>query len=116
LRSREAAGSLKTSRRRFTAGYKLQVLREADRCRKPGEIGALLRRHGLCSSHLSAWRRARDRAAGESLERKRGRKPAERNPLAARVAQLEGEARRLQEQLRRARSNGASQERATDDK
>ena len=46
-------------RRRFTPQYKLEVLREADRCRKPGEIGALLRREGLYGSHLVTWRAAR---------------------------------------------------------
>lgn len=49
----------KAARRRFTASEKLRVLREADRCTKPGELSALLRREGLYSSHLSAWRAAR---------------------------------------------------------
>ncbi|MGH2743697.1 MAG: hypothetical protein ACRDN8_14725, partial [Thermoleophilaceae bacterium] len=43
-------------RRRFSAEYKLRVLREAEACSRPGEIGALLRREGLYTSHLSAWR------------------------------------------------------------
>src|SRR5256885_6753816 len=51
----------KAQRRRFTAAEKLRVLREADGCTKPGELGALLRREGLYSSHLSAWRAARQR-------------------------------------------------------
>ncbi|HXK36326.1 MAG TPA: hypothetical protein VJ553_01995, partial [Candidatus Paceibacterota bacterium] len=45
----------KARRRSFTAEYKRRILKEADACRKPGEIGALLRREGLYSSHL-AWR------------------------------------------------------------
>ena len=49
----------KAARRRFTAAEKLRVLREVDRCTKPGELSALLRREGLYSSHLSAWRAAR---------------------------------------------------------
>lgn len=49
----------KAARRRFTAAEKLRVLREADRCTKSGELSALLRREGLYSSHLSAWRAAR---------------------------------------------------------
>ena len=49
----------KAARRRFTAAEKLRVLREADRCTKPGELSALLRREGLYSSHLSTWRVAR---------------------------------------------------------
>src|SRR5580704_14185742 len=65
-------------RRRFTAEYKLGVLREADACSLPGEIGALLRREGLYSSILSEWRKQRDAGALEALERPRGRKPADR--------------------------------------
>jgi transposase-like protein len=82
----------KPTRRRFNAEFKLQVLREADQC-QPGELGALLRRHGLYSSHLTTWRRERDQGARERLSRKRGRKPAERNPLAGRLAQSEREVR-----------------------
>jgi len=40
-------------RRRFTAEYKLRILQAADACSRPGEIGALLRREGLYTSHLS---------------------------------------------------------------
>ena len=50
----------KAKRRRFSARYKLRVLEEADRCTRPGEIGALLRREGLYSSHLTTWRRQRE--------------------------------------------------------
>jgi hypothetical protein len=78
------------------------VLREADRCTKPGEIGALLRRHGIYSSLLSTWRQERDRFAKANLSRKRGRKPAPVNPLAGRLAQLERENRTLQARLRKA--------------
>jgi len=93
----------KAQRRRFSAKFKLQVLREADRCTKAGDVGALLRRYGIYSSHLSTWRRERDRAAGQQLEkRKRGRKPAEKNPLAPRLAKLERENRRLQGELKKA--------------
>ena len=47
-------------RRTFTAEYKLRILAEADRSSEPGAIGALLRREGLYSSHLTDWRRQRD--------------------------------------------------------
>lgn len=63
------------TRRRFSAKYKLAILREADACTEPGEIGALLRREGLYSSLLSSWRRQRERGALSGLARKRGRKP-----------------------------------------
>ncbi len=86
-------------RRRFTAEYKLRILREADACKEPGEIGALLRREGLYSSHLVLWRRQREQAAHTQLKsRKRGPKPKARDP---RVKQLERENARLQRRLRR---------------
>ena len=90
----------KATRRRFTAEYKLKVLREADACRKPGEIGALLRREGLYTSHLSAWRK--QRAHGMALEKKRGPAPKAKNPLAAKVAALEKETVRLKARAERA--------------
>ena len=62
----------KARRRRFSLEYKRRILGEADRCRKPGEVGALLRREGLYSSQLSAWRAARER------ENRRLRQRAER--------------------------------------
>ncbi len=77
------------------------MLREADQC-GPGELGALLRRHGLYSSHLSVWRRERDLGGRERLSKKRGRKPAEHNPLSPRLAQAEREVRRLQGELKKA--------------
>src|SRR6266705_3415139 len=86
-------------RRRFTAEYKLAVLKEVEACKEPGEIGALLRREGLYSSHLVLWRRQRDQAAHTQLKsRKRGPKPKAQDP---RVKQLERENARLQRRLRR---------------
>src|SRR4030066_761493 len=90
-RSRGVEVVAKATRRRFTGEYKLKVLREADACRKPGEIGALLRREGLYTSHLSMWRKQRGK--GELFEKKRGPAPPEKNPLAAKVAGREKEAR-----------------------
>jgi hypothetical protein len=63
----------KASRRRFTAEYKLKVLREAAACWKPGEVGALLLREGLYTSHLCMWRKQRGK--GELFEKKRGPAP-----------------------------------------
>ena len=63
----------KARRRQFTAAYKLKVVLEAERCTRPGEVGALLRREGLYSSLLTQWRQARDSGALHALEpRKRG--------------------------------------------
>lgn len=90
----------KAKRRRFSAKYKLQVLAEADRCTHPGEIGALLRREGLYSSHLTTWRRQREEGQLQGLSgRKRGRKA---DPQAAEVAQLRRENEQLQARLKQA--------------
>lgn len=91
----------KAKRRTFTAGYKSWVLEEADRCRKqPGQLGKLLRREGLYSSHLTTWRRQRE--AGELAgltPRKRGRKV---NKESAEIGRLQRENRRLERQLEQA--------------
>ncbi len=88
-------------RRRFTAEYKMQILREADACSGAGEIGALLRREGLYSSHLSVWRQQRDQGALASLERTRGRRKA--HPLVVENAQLRQRAERAEAELAKAR-------------
>jgi transposase len=82
----------KSKRRRFTAEYKLKVLQEADACREPGQIGSLLRREGLYSSHLVTWRDARERGELEGLApKRRGPKAQEPNPLARELAAKERE-------------------------
>lgn len=93
----------KAMRRKFSADYKLEVLREADACTKPGEIGVLLRREGLYTSHLSTWRKQRQQGElGGLAPKKRGPLPKEKNPLAARVAALEKETVRLKARAERA--------------
>jgi len=88
------------TRRQFTAAYRLRILEEADRCTEPGEVGRLLRREGLYSSHLSAWRKARRKGSLQGLSsKKRGAKPRERNPLDAKVRDLEAKVARLQKEL-----------------
>ena len=90
----------KLQRRRFTAEYRLRILKAADACKRPGEVGALLRREGLYSSHLTQWRRQRDEGALRHLRaRRRGPVPKRVDP---RVTQLEAENRRLQRKLQRA--------------
>jgi transposase len=69
--------SAKRTRRRFKAQDKGRILREADACSKPGEVGALLRREAIYSSMLAEWRAARDRGEIAGLSKKRGRKPNE---------------------------------------
>lgn len=86
----------KAKRRRFTAEYKRKVLQEADACTESGQIGALLRREGLYSSHLTTWRQARDRGELEGLApKKRGPKAQEANPLAKELAAERREVARL---------------------
>jgi len=93
----------KAQRRRFTAAYKRRILEEAERCTKPGEVGALLRREGLYSSNLTAWRLARVRGelAGDQAKR-RGPKPQPQHPADKRILQLERENRRLRARAERA--------------
>lgn len=95
----------KARRRQFTAKYKLEVLAEAAGCSESGEIGALLRREGLYSSHLSKWREQREAGALKGLSPKqRGRKPRPVDPQARRVVELERELARVRDQLEKART------------
>jgi transposase len=89
------------TRRHFTAEYKLSVVQQADACRAPGEIGALLRREGLYSGHLSTWRIQRKQGALSALTaRRRGPKAA--TPEAREVEALRRENERLRRELERA--------------
>jgi transposase-like protein len=91
----------KPQRRQFPADYKLRILKEAEACRDLGEIGAILRREGLYSSHLTTWRRQREEGSLEALQaRKRGRK--EKDPRARRIEDLEKENRKLKDRLEKA--------------
>jgi transposase-like protein len=93
----------KAARRRFSQEYKRKILKEAERCRQPGEIGALLRREGLYSSHLSAWRAARDRGElGGAGLKKRGPQAQPEHPDTKRVKALERENERLRARAERA--------------
>jgi len=93
----------KPTRRRFPAEYKLRILREIESQREVGAIGAVLRREGLYSTHLSAWRRERDRGALDALgRRRRGRQPDPSHGWRQRIVELETERDRLHERLRQA--------------
>lgn len=88
-------------RRQFTAAYKLAVLEEADRANDFGAIGALLRREGLYSSHLTTWRREREAGALAALARRRGRK-ATLSVEQKRLSALQAENARLKRELEQA--------------
>ena len=90
-------------RRRFGAAYKQRILAEADAAVGTGEIGRILRREGIYSSQLAAWRRARaDSTRAALVAKKRGPKPVPTNPLQAENAQLKREKAQLQRKLRTA--------------
>jgi hypothetical protein len=98
--AQETEVTAKAARRRFRAAEKLRVLREADRCTKPGELSALLRREGLYSLHLSTWRAARSRSELAGLSpRRRGPKAKPVDPRDKKIAELERQTRRLQARL-----------------
>lgn len=88
----------RAKRRQFSLAYKRKILEQAEQCREAGEIGALLRREGLYSSHLSKWRQ-QQQAGQLDASRKRGRKS---NPQATELARLEQENERLKVKLERA--------------
>jgi len=93
----------KAVRRRFTAEYKLNILQQAEACRGEEGIGALLRREGLYSSHLTTWRRQREIGMLSALSpKRRGRKASARNPLQPEVDRLRKETDRLQKRLNQA--------------
>jgi transposase-like protein len=100
----------KPKRRRFSDAYRLRILEEADRCSK-GELGLMLRREGLYSSHLASWRRWRRRAHPEHPE---SRKPPTESQSRHEVARLKRENTRLQLKLEHAEKLLALQKRLAD--
>lgn len=79
----------KASRRRFTAKYKLKILKKADACEAHGAVGELLRKEGLYTSHLALWRKQREQGALVGLApKKRGPAPAEHDERDERIATL----------------------------
>lgn len=90
----------KAKRRRHSAEFKARILREAETCTQPGELGAMLRREGLYSSHLSAWRAQAERVQLSALEpRKRGPKAKVVDARDRQIAELQ---RNLEKVTRRA--------------
>jgi transposase len=101
-RSRDREVPAKPQRRRFTIEEKLRILRAVDAC-APGTIGALLRREGIYSSHVAAWKQARERGDFDAASlRKRAKRKNDDQVSRGRIAELERENRRLQRRLERA--------------
>jgi transposase len=89
----------KTVRRKFTAAYKLRIIREAERCTEPGQIGALLRREGIYSSSLTSWRRQVKQGL---VPKKRGPVAQKADPNVRRIAELERQNEKLAHKLKQA--------------
>lgn len=85
-------------RRQFTAAYKLRILEEADRCTMPGQLGSLLRREGLYSSHLAQWRQHRTHGTLVALAPQRRGRPTGAID-SAEIARLRQDNERLANQL-----------------
>lgn len=101
-RTRDPEVAEHTARRQFSASYKLKLLEEADRCTSLGEVGALLRREGLYSSHLSTWRKQRREGALVSmLATTRGR-PAKYTTEQREIERLQRDNERLRIKLAQA--------------
>ena len=93
----------KATRRRYSAPYKLKILREADKCSRPGELGELLRREGLYSSHLKTWKKQREEGTLQGLApKKRGRKAKRKDALADEVDRLRRKNEQLEQRLQQA--------------
>ena len=92
----------KASRRRFTVEYKRKIVREADGCKTPGAVGALLRREGLYSSHLTVWRAARERGELAGAPKKRGPAPQTPDARDKKIGELERETARWRTRAERA--------------
>jgi transposase len=88
-------------RRKFTARYKLEILEKAEACTRPGEVGELLRREGLYTSHLTYWRKQQRDGALKELGRPRGRKPVDRRD--EEIAKLTRKLERSEAELVKAR-------------
>ena len=94
---------VKAKRRRFTSEYKRAILSEATKCTKRGEVGALLRREGLYSSHLLDWRLALEKSDLIALAPKqRGPKAKPVDPRDVKLVEQERQIARLEKRLARA--------------
>jgi transposase len=97
-----ATSTQKPQRRRFSAADKLRIVLEADAL-PAGTIGAFLRREGIYSSQLYAWRKQRDQGELDpGAARQRAKKKLQTDEAARRFKEVERENRKLRRQLARA--------------
>ena len=89
----------KALRRRFTLAYKLRIIKEAQQCTKPGQLGALLRREGLYASNITLWRRHMQEGL---VPKKRGPVAHKTDPRSRRIAELERDNEKLTRKLKQA--------------
>jgi len=101
--SGEGPRSGRPKRRTFTAAYKARIVREYDQAAGPGERGALLRREGLYTSHISQWRNSRDTGAEKGLAGTPAGRPA-RSTESAEFGKLKKENERLTAELARTKA------------
>lgn len=93
----------RAQRRQFSTKYKIRICTEAEKCVRPGELGALLRREGLHSSTVRRWRQKRDEGVlGGLSPRKRGPKPAVDEDVVRDLAKKDKRIHQLEKKLRRA--------------
>ncbi len=99
----ESGGAGKSRSADFFSGVQRRILREAEACKEPGQLGALLRREGLYSSNLTTWRRQAEEGTLDALSPKK-RGPIKRLPDSSlrRIAELEKENRKLNHKLKQA--------------
>lgn len=103
-RGEETEVAEKARRRQFTVEFKRRIVKEADACKAPGEVGALLRREGLYSSHLTTWRAARNRGelAPGAIAKKRGPQATAPDPRDKRIVELERQVEKATKRAERA--------------
>lgn len=104
----------KPSRRTFTAEYKLRILAEVDGSTEQGAVGAILRREGLYSSHLTSWRRQRERGEIAGLRSKKRGPAKRRDHRDHKITELEREVKRLRARAERAEALVALQKKVSE--
>ena len=90
----------KPTRRRFSTAEKLRILKLADACHQPGELGALLRREGIYSSSIASFRKQQaegkfHQKSAEQVVAQRKHKEADRQREARKLQAMQKEIQQL---------------------